>query len=352
MAIDINIASQVSQTITDGVTTTAPSENAVFDALATKADSSSLGNYVTLATNQTISAQKTFETSNNTPTVIMTHTSGSGEVLQINKSGNGEGLIVNKISGSGNAVTVNNGIVGHNFLSSNTNNTNTVLTTTAISSNGTVANGFGAKTREIYIQTAGGNSVLAAEERVRWATATDVSLQADITWGIRVDNGYRDCLRIGRENSNTAFLQVLAGSAGNAVMYVGGFVFSNFSSETLLTGNNVAGHKLVFRPAQFTARGAWTNTGLHIGGNVNPTVMLEVRSTTEQFRVEFDASNRLSTTVGATGVVTFDAVGSGAKFVFSDNIELTQTVTTETIASNRTITIVVNGTTYKLLAAV
>jgi len=36
MAIDINISSQVSQTITDGVTTTAPSEDAVFDALATK----------------------------------------------------------------------------------------------------------------------------------------------------------------------------------------------------------------------------------------------------------------------------------------------------------------------------
>jgi hypothetical protein len=36
MAIDINIESQVSQTITDGVTTKAPSENAVFDALALK----------------------------------------------------------------------------------------------------------------------------------------------------------------------------------------------------------------------------------------------------------------------------------------------------------------------------
>jgi hypothetical protein len=36
MAIDINIESQVSQTITDGVTNKAPSENAVFDALALK----------------------------------------------------------------------------------------------------------------------------------------------------------------------------------------------------------------------------------------------------------------------------------------------------------------------------
>jgi len=36
MAIDISIASQVSQTITNGVTTTAPSEDAVFDALETR----------------------------------------------------------------------------------------------------------------------------------------------------------------------------------------------------------------------------------------------------------------------------------------------------------------------------
>jgi hypothetical protein len=34
MAIDINIESQVSQTITSGVTDKAPSENAVFEALA------------------------------------------------------------------------------------------------------------------------------------------------------------------------------------------------------------------------------------------------------------------------------------------------------------------------------
>ena len=42
MAIDINIESQVSQTITDGVTDKAPSENAVFDALANKANTSDI----------------------------------------------------------------------------------------------------------------------------------------------------------------------------------------------------------------------------------------------------------------------------------------------------------------------
>jgi hypothetical protein len=70
------------------------------------AATSSLANYVTLGTIQTITAQKTFETSNNTPTIVATHTSGSGEVLQINKSGNGEGIIINKLSGSGAAMSI------------------------------------------------------------------------------------------------------------------------------------------------------------------------------------------------------------------------------------------------------
>jgi len=43
MAVNINIPSQVSQTITDGVTDKAPSENAVNDALALKADTADLG---------------------------------------------------------------------------------------------------------------------------------------------------------------------------------------------------------------------------------------------------------------------------------------------------------------------
>jgi len=42
MAVNINIPSEVTQTITDGVTTTAPSENAVFDALALKANEADL----------------------------------------------------------------------------------------------------------------------------------------------------------------------------------------------------------------------------------------------------------------------------------------------------------------------
>lgn len=47
MAVNINIPSEVTQTITDGVTTTAPSENAVFDALSLKANTADLADVAT-----------------------------------------------------------------------------------------------------------------------------------------------------------------------------------------------------------------------------------------------------------------------------------------------------------------
>jgi hypothetical protein len=69
------------------------------------------GNYVTLDTAQTITAQKTFTTSGSSDTMIISHGSGSGFALDVIKAGNGEAIRVNKTSGSGNAMTV----IGGNF---------------------------------------------------------------------------------------------------------------------------------------------------------------------------------------------------------------------------------------------
>jgi hypothetical protein len=65
-----------------------------------------LSGYVTLATSQTITADKTFTTSGNTDTLTINHSSGTGIGLSITKGGNGEGIYVNKTSGSGNAATI------------------------------------------------------------------------------------------------------------------------------------------------------------------------------------------------------------------------------------------------------
>lgn len=66
-------------------------------------------------------------------------------------------------------------------------------------------------------------------------------------------------------------------------------------------------------------------TGVGIGmaaiGTV-PSAKLHVIETTEQLRLGYDTSNYFTTTVGSTGGVTFDAVGAGAGFTFSDSITL------------------------------
>jgi hypothetical protein len=69
-------------------------------------DKQPAGNYVTLDTAQTITAQKVFTTSGSSDSVIITHGSGSGFALDVIKAGNGEVIRVNKTSGSGNAMTV------------------------------------------------------------------------------------------------------------------------------------------------------------------------------------------------------------------------------------------------------
>jgi hypothetical protein len=153
--VNINIPSQVSQTITDGVTDKAPSENAVNDALALKANTADLalvatsGDYDDLTNKPTIPAaqiQSDWNQSNNAaldyiknkPTIpsvtgfvpytgattnvdlgthklttndlVVNHPSGSGVGASITKGGSGEALTVVKSSGSGNAASITGGV--------------------------------------------------------------------------------------------------------------------------------------------------------------------------------------------------------------------------------------------------
>jgi hypothetical protein len=72
-----------------------------------------------------------------------------------------------------------------------------------------------------------------------------------------------------------------------------------------------------------TGSGSLVVTG-NVGiGTTAPSAKLHALSTTEQLRLGYDSSNYVSTTVGSTGAVTFDAVGSGASFTFSDPVSVT-----------------------------
>lgn len=84
--------------------------------------------------------------------------------------------------------------------------------------------------------------------------------------------------------------------------------------------------RLIFATANTSAaleRMTLHKTGnLAIGTATDYSVRLVSLATTEQLRLMYDASNYVSATVGSTGAVTFDAVGTGAKFVFSDDVEV------------------------------
>ncbi len=74
-------------------------------------------------------------------------------------------------------------------------------------------------------------------------------------------------------------------------------------------------------------------------GAVSVVGKLTVTLTTEQLRLGYDGSNYFSTTVGSAGGVTFDAVGTGAGFTFSDPIYWPG----ESEATNRTIVSITNA---------
>lgn len=57
------------------------------------------------------------------------------------------------------------------------------------------------------------------------------------------------------------------------------------------------------------------------------TAEIYVTSSNEQMRLGYDSSNYYKTTVSSTGAVTFDAVGSGAAFTFSDNVAINGSLT-------------------------
>lgn len=71
---------------------------------------------------------------------------------------------------------------------------------------------------------------------------------------------------------------------------------------------------------------------------------LTILATTEQIRIGYDSSNYYKTTIGSTGVVTFDAVGAGSSFVFSDSISATN------LSGTNTGDVTLTGQTYLTIA--
>lgn len=94
--------------------------------------------------------------------------------------------------------------------------------------------------------------------------------------------------------------------------------FLGNSSTTYLNGTSN-----VYFAINGTGKVAISSTGMRIGDSTNPSVPLHVVGTGgEPFRVAYDGSNYCRFQISSTGAVVFDAVGSGAKFTFSDDLEM------------------------------
>lgn len=99
-----------------------------------------------------------------------------------------------------------------------------------------------------------------------------------------------------QRNPGTGFMEITGQQAGYT-----GYIISTGNGSNALTINDTG------------------NSGFGVAiGSIGAKV--HIIKTTEQLRVGYDASNYYSTTVGSAGGVTFDAVGSGAGFTFSDPV--------------------------------
>jgi hypothetical protein len=173
-------------------------------------------------------------------------------------------------------------------------------------------------------------------------------------------------------------LKVASANSGNTILNGNGLIFSiNGSNRMSITNGTTSSSNVA------TASGALTSFAFNPSSNTNQTASTEQKSfdiatctsqhatgalTTQRFAVfnapTYSFVGASTITTAATLAVTAAPIAGtnatitnayalwvqGGKSLFAGNIELTQTVTTETVISNRTVTIVINGTTYKLLA--
>jgi hypothetical protein len=195
------------------------------------------GNYVTLDTAQTITAQKTFTTSGSTDSVIISHGSGSGIALDVIKAGSGQAIRVQKTSGSGDAVTITGGLLSaedatfsSDIIVNGVNvgkgggslTTNTRIGVASLSSNttgnGNTANGAYA----LENNTTGSNNTAVGQE----------SLENNIVGAFNTAIGFQ-ALQDNTSSSNTAIghLASLQNTSGSA----------NFSGGARALENNTTG---------------------------------------------------------------------------------------------------------------
>jgi hypothetical protein len=292
LATESYVDSKVEDTIVDGVTTKAPSQNAVFDALATK---QALGDYIT-----ELSGEATAEGPGNA-TVTLNNAAVTGKVLTgVNITGGSVVATDTMLTAFGKIQNQINGLVGGSIYQGVWNaNTNTPSLTSSVGTNG-----------HYYVVNVAGSTNLngITDWKVGdWAIFTGTSWQkVDNTDAVVSVNGFTGAISLTTDNvsegsSNLYFTNTRArgavsltttGASGSAtynsstgVLNVPTYTLSGLGGQPLLT-NPITGTGTTNYLPKFTGASTLGNSliydnGTNVGiGTTNPIRKIDVNGET------------------------------------------------------------------------
>ena len=138
--------------------------------------------------------------------------------------------------------------------------------------------------------------------------------------------------------SNSSLLQTNitngATAGGNIIMQnTGGnvgIVEGSPASSLAILGNLAVGSTASYSEATAPTGGAVIQGNVGIGVT-SPSAKLHAISTTEQFRIGYDASNYINFTTGSTGITTVGGAGSAVKTIFTNNVGIAGTTPTSAL---------------------
>jgi hypothetical protein len=232
---------------------------------------------------------------------------------------------------SDNPNTTDNVGLGSNILTSTTGNGNVGIGIDTLSANtsgsGNIAMGFGAG----KANTTGNSNVYMGNQAGAGNTTGNNNFYLGFLTGQLNQTGYSNVFigeGSGQSCGTNAIRNVFIGSSvgsastGNYNTFIGGIamqgVANAYNYSTAIGYGSIVGASNTF-----AIGGTGTFAVDTIFGGTTASAKVHIIKTTEQLRVGYDASNYFNATVGSTGVVTFDAVGTAPEFIFSDTIKAT-----------------------------